>query len=119
MTSSPNTLRVNAILIGPALAIILGALGNYVLISNKLSVLETHVETYQKQMVEISRRVDDLQSQVLSRTDDRFRRQDWEREEAQINARFNAIVAEMSRKFDSLENKLDVIINRLIEDAKK
>ena len=118
MTTSP-TVKVSTFWASLAFTIILAAGGNYVLISNKLSVLETQVANYQRQMVSMAERVDDLQSQVLTRTDDRFRRQDWEREEAQINARFNAVVAEMSRKFDSLEGKLDVIINRLIEGGGK
>lgn len=118
MTTSPSV-KISTFWASLALTVLLAAGGNYVLISNKLSILETQVHNYQRQMLSISERVDDLQSQVLIRTDDRFRRQDWEKEEAQINARFNAIVAEMGRKFDSLEDKLDVIINRLIEGAKK
>ena len=110
MTASP-TVKVSTFWASLALTIILAAGGNYVLISNKLSVLEVQVANYQTQMVAITERVDELQTQVLHRTDDRFRRQDWEREEAQINARFNAVIAEMSRKFDSLEVKLDTIIN--------
>lgn len=118
MTTSPSV-KVSTFWASLAATVLLAAGGNYVLISNKLSILETQVQNYQLQMLGLTERVDDLQSQVLTRTDDRFRRQDWEKEEAQINARFNAVMSEMSRKFDGLESKLDVIINRLIEDAKR
>ena len=118
MTTSP-TVKISTFWLSLAVAIFGSAGAQYVLISNKLSVLEVQVANYQTQMIAVTERVDDLQTQVLTRTDDRFRRQDWEREEAQINARFNAVVAEMSRKFDALEGKLDVIINRLIEDKGK
>ena len=118
MTTSPSV-KVSTFWGSLAVTVLLAAGGNYVLISNKLSILETQVSNYQRQMISIAERVDGLQEQVLVRTDDRFRRVDWEREEAQINARFNAVVSEMGRKFDSLENKLDVIINRLIEDKGK
>ena len=118
MTTSPSV-KVSTFWASLAMTVLLAAGGNYVLISNKLSVMETQIANYQTQMISLTERVDDLQTQVLRRMDDRFRRQDWEKEEAQINARFNAIVSEMGRKFDSLEDKLDVIINRLIEDAKK
>jgi len=118
MTTSPSV-KISTFWGSLAVTVLLAAGGNYVLISNQLSVLETQVANYQRQMVSLAERVDDLQTQVLTRTDDRFRRQDWEREEAQINARFNAVIAEMSRKFDSLETKLDTIISRLIEGAGK
>jgi len=118
MTTSPSV-KVSTFWGSLAVTILLAAGGNYVLISNKLSILETQVTNYQRQMMQLSERVDGLHEQVITRTDDRFRRQDWEREEAQINARFNAVIAEMSRKFDSLEAKLDTIINRLIEDKGK
>ena len=118
MTTSPSV-KVSTFWVSLAVTILLAAGGNYVLISNKLSILETQVTNYQHQMMQLSERVDGLHQQVITRTDDRFRREDWEREEAQINARFNAVISEMSRKFDSLEDKLDVIINRLIEDNGK
>jgi len=118
MTTSPSV-KVQTFWGSLAVTVLLAAGGNYVLISNKLSILETQVANYQRQMISIAERVDSLQEQVLVRTDDRFRRQDWEREEAQINERFNAIISEMGRKFDSLDQKLDTIINRLIEDKGK
>ena len=113
MTTTP-TVKISTFWGSLAITILLAAVGNYVLISNKLSILETQVANYQRQMTSTIERVDSLQQQMLQRTDDRFRRVDWEREEAQINAKFASMQEEMSRKFDRLEEKLDVILNRII-----
>ena len=117
--TAPASVRVSTFWISLAFTVLLAAVGNYVLISNKLSILETQVANYQTQLINTIERVDSLQNQIVTRTDDRFRRGDWEREEAQINAKFATMQAEMARKFDRIEEKLNVIVTRLVEGTSK
>lgn len=78
--------------------------------------VDASVRAVQALAAQNAARIEQTSLRLIERTEDRFTRENWEIEEAKINARFERMHADMNRNADSQSRKLDAILSRLSDE---
>lgn len=106
-----DTVRIRTFWISIAMAVLIPGFVNWAQNERFQERVDLHIEVMTKQLTAQSERTLTLENrlteEMLTRTDERFRRTDWEREESEINEKFARLIDE--------DNKLHREINRAIE----
>lgn len=96
MTQS-DTVRIRTFWISILAAVAFPAILNY----GYMSAVIDQLEHGQRQN---ANSITSLQEQILTRTDSRFRREDWEKEEQKIEEEFRRLHKEINRTMDKIDD---------------
>ena len=112
-------IRIQKWAIGALVTMVLGLIGwvySYGQFTLKVDQVESAVQELRDDLYTMDARITEL---LITRMDSRFRREDWEREEAKIDTKFNNQQDEINRLHKEINRVIDKIETYLDEQRKR